>query len=166
VITESLLLFAIILLPASTPPQATEVKLVPRTTTFTWSWGTSVLGELEVPSGFTADTWNYKEGILTTLKYRDGSSIVLQKGFMYRIPMFQDSEYILDTSEKESDKTVRRGHYKGKAEVWGEVDYRSPMKAPDPSILGAVGPNLGYEHVPRKLEREFASALLSFRPTR
>jgi hypothetical protein len=146
------------------PPQATELKSGPQTTTFTWRWGPSVLGELDVPSGFTADTWNYREGILTTLKYRDGSSIVLQKGFMYRIPMFQDPEYILDSSEKDSTKIVRKGHHKGKTEVWSEVDYLSPMKTPDRSILGAVGPNLGYEHVPRKLGKEFAGALLSFRP--
>ncbi len=163
----SLVLILVFLLqPARTPPQQAESKLEPKTTTFSWRWGTTALGEIDVPAGFTPDTWNYREGILTTLKYRDGSSIVLQKGFMYRIPMFQDPEYVLDSSETDATKTVRKGHYNGKTKVWGEVDYQSPLKTPhsDKSILGAVGPNLGYEHVPRRLAKEFAGALQSFRP--
>jgi len=88
-----------------------EPKQPPQTEKFVWRYGGRDLGTLDVPPGFTADTENYKEGIVTRLCHPDGSCFVLQRGFMYRIPMFQDPEQILDSSEKMSGKTVRRGHY-------------------------------------------------------
>jgi hypothetical protein len=148
---------------SSVAAQITEQELQTQKETFTWRYGASVLGEIDVPAGFTADTWNYTEGIVTTLKYADGSSILLQKGFMYRIPMFQDAEDILDSTKEQATKTIRRGHYKGKTDRWGEVDYKSPVKTVQPGFFGAVAPNLGYAHVPRKKAKEFADALLSFR---
>jgi hypothetical protein len=154
---------AFLLLVSGFPLQKAEHSLPPKTETFTWRYGSSVLGEIDVPAGFSADTWNYREGIVTTLKYADGSSIVLQKGFMYRIPMFQDAEDVLDSTEQQTARTMRRGHYKGKTNRWGEVDYKSPVKTSQPGFLGAVGPNLGYANVPRKKAKEFADALESFR---
>jgi hypothetical protein len=122
-----------------------------QTERFVWRYGAHEFGTLDVPSGFTADTENYTEGIVTRLHYADGSCIVLQRGFMYRIPMFQDPEHILDSSRRINKKAVRRGHYANKPEVWGEDDF---------GLL-----NLGFAHVPRIRRREFASAIESFLPS-
>lgn len=134
-----------------------------QTELFVWRYNGSILGFLDVPRGFTSDTDNYREGIVTTLHYPDGSSIILQRGFMYRIPLFQDEKDVLDSSAVKSGTTVRRGHYKGKRECWGEIDYKPPVKTVEKAFLGIIGPNLGYAHVPRKRADEFFRALESFR---
>jgi hypothetical protein len=99
------------------------------------------------------------------LRYPDGSRFVLQRGFMYRIPLFQDPEHILDSSEKMSGETVGRGHYSDKPEVWGEVDYTNRKSDhPGASLFEIDSPNLGYEHVPVGRGQDFARALDSFVP--
>jgi hypothetical protein len=134
-----------------------------QTEKFVWRYGARELGTFYVPTGFTAETENYREGIVTHLRYPDGSCLVVQRGFMYRIPMFQDPEHVLDSSEKLDAKMVRSGHYADKAEVWGEVDYapRRPTR-PNASIFDTLSPNLGYEHVPRRRGEEFARALATY----
>jgi len=148
----------------ATAQMSHPIKPVP-IETFVWRYGTNEFGSLAVPSDFTADTENYREGIVTRLHYRDGSCIVLQSGFLYRIPMFQDPEHILDSSKKLIAKTVRRGHYDHKTEVWGEDDYAPRKPTHQGSLLETISPNLGFEHVPRGRGREFARALESFVPT-
>jgi hypothetical protein len=130
---------------------------------FVWRYGAHELGSFYVPTGFTAETENYREGIVTRLRYADGSCLVFQRGFMYRIPMFQDPEHVLDHSEKLDAETVRSGHYANKAEVWGEVDYaqRRPTQ-PNASLFDTLAPNLGYEKVPRRRRKEFAKALETY----
>src|SRR5580698_3978505 len=115
--------WAVMVLCIAASGQASRPTKSVQTERFVWQYGTHELGTLDVPSGFTADTENYREGIVTRLRYPDGSCLVLQRGFMYRIPMFQDPEHISDFSKKLIDKTVRRGHYDHKPEVWGEDDY-------------------------------------------
>ena len=83
--------------------------------TFVWRYGNLNFGTLEVPRGYLAETQNYTEGVVTRLCYPDQSCFVLQRGFMYRIPMFQDLDDIMDFSKKSKEKTIRRGHYKGKS---------------------------------------------------
>jgi len=133
-----------------------------QTEKFVWRYGARELGTLDVPSGFTADTENYREGIVTRLRYADGSCVLLQRGFMYRIPMFQDPEDILDSSKKLNDKTARRGHYSHEPEVWGEDDYAPSRPTHEGSLLETISPNLGFEHVPRGRGKEFARAIESF----
>src|SRR5271166_3730008 len=151
---------AFLALFANAFPQAHRPTQSTPTEKFVWRYGTHEFGTIEVPTGFTPETENYREGIVTRLRYHDGSCFVLQRGFMYRIPMFQNPEHILDASRKLSIKTVRRGHYAGKAEVWGEVDY-APRKPADAgaSMFERVSPNIGYEHVPNGRGKEFAKAL-------
>jgi hypothetical protein len=160
-----LILYAFLTLIINAFPQVNEQKLPTRTEKFVWRYGSHELGTLEVPNGFIANTENYTEGIVTRLRYPDGSCFVLQRGFMYRIPLFQDPENILDFSKKKIDRTIRRGHYKNKTEVWGEVDYTSPkLGHPEASIFEMISPNIGYEHVPRGRSKEFVKALESFSP--
>jgi hypothetical protein len=137
------------------------------TESFVWRYGDFTFGTLQVPSGFTTETQNYKEGIVTRLYYPDGSCLLLQRGGMYRVPMFQDPEHIVDFSRKFSERTIRRGHYKGTSEVWGEVNYKPQIKSnrPRTSLLEVFGPNIGYEHVPRKRAQELWRALESYRPS-
>ena len=90
------------------------------TTTFVWL----NVGTLKVPRGFKEETRNYTEGTVTRLCYSDGSCFVLQRGGMYRVPMFQDPEHIVDFSKDSPERTIRRGHYKGKSEMWGEINYK------------------------------------------
>lgn len=161
----SSILFAILITFVAASSQVPEPKQSQQTEKFVWSYGGRKLGTLDVPRGFTADTENYTEGIVTRLHYTDGSIILLQRGFMYRVPLFQDPEHILDSSKKTSDKTVRRGHHSGKTEVWGEVDYALRKSVhPGASLLEVVSPNLGYAHVPIGRGRDFARALESFVP--
>jgi hypothetical protein len=124
------------------------------------------LGVLDVPIGFSADTWNYKEGIVTTLSYKDGSSIVLQRGLMYRIPMFQDPEDVVDSSIEGNERTMRKGHYKRGNKRWGEINYRILPRANSrtSSSIGGFPLNLGYAHVLPKREPAFSKAIASFRP--
>ena len=85
---------------------------------------------------------------------------------MYRIPMLQDPEHILDFSKKLIDKTVRQGHYDHKPEVWGEDDYAPQKPTHEGSLLEVISPNLGFEHVPRSHDKEFSKAIESFVATR
>jgi len=121
VLRLSSILCAVLIVSVNAFSQVPGPRQPPQTEKFVWRYGGHELGTLAVPRGFTAETENYREGIVTRLRYPDGSCFVLQRGFMYRIPLFQDPEHILDSSEKISGKTVRRGHYSDKPEVWGEV---------------------------------------------
>ena len=137
------------------------------TESFVWKYGNLIFGTLQVPSGFTDETENYREGIVTRLRYPDGSIFILQRGGMYRVPMFQDPDHLVDFSRKISNQTIRKGHYKGQSDVWGEVNYNPQINSNHhpTSLLEIFGPNIGYEHVPRKRAKEFARALESFRPS-
>jgi hypothetical protein len=84
--------FAIV---AQTPQSTTE--------TFVWKMRGQIIGRLSVPKGPVdlkdktprlgrVEVYDYREGIVTTLRYQDGASIVLQTGGMYRLRMFQDPE--------------------------------------------------------------------------
>jgi hypothetical protein len=64
--------------------------------------------------------------------------------------MFQDAEHTLESSVEQPEKTLRKGHYKGRKDRWAEINWR------------AVGPSIGYAHVPHKPAAEFNNALNSF----
>ena len=144
-------------------PLAQGAKHCTKIKSFVWIYGNSDLGTLRVPTGFRAETENYREGIVTRLRYPDGSYLMFQKGGMYRVPMFQDPQDILDFSKVEDATTIRRGHYRG-GRCWGEVNY-SPVNAgaSGKSFLSLFPPNLGYANVPCKRADEFFEALRSFR---
>jgi hypothetical protein len=45
---------------------------------FVWKHGSRVIGRLSLPASFAAETYNYREGIVTTLRYTNGAFIILQ----------------------------------------------------------------------------------------
>ena len=47
---------------------------------FDWKYGGVRVGRLKVPAGFKVENYDYREGIVTTLLYQDGSRITLQSG--------------------------------------------------------------------------------------
>jgi len=61
---------------------------------FAVRWNDLGVVRLQVPSGFKIESHNYKEGILTTLSYADGSRLLLDPGGMYPIShLFHDPAY-------------------------------------------------------------------------
>jgi hypothetical protein len=99
---------------------------------------------LNVPAGFKVENYNYREGLVTTLAYQDGSRITLQSGGMYSLPLFHDAEYILISSTESDAKIVRVGRSANGDSCWREDNYR-PKKAIDPriSLLALFPPNVG-----------------------
>jgi hypothetical protein len=130
---------------------------------FAWAYGGHLIGRLTVPKGFRVETYDYREGIVTTLRYGDASFIVLQAGGMYRIPLFQDKEHILISSKEEDVKTVRIGRFVDTNLWWREDDYkRGKLSARTVGVLGLFPPNIGYGKVSPTRRAEFDQSLDSF----
>jgi hypothetical protein len=91
---------------------------------FVWKHGTIRIGRLNVPAGFKLENYDYREGIVTTLHYADGSRITLQSGGMFRIPLFQGPEYVLISSTDLDEKIVRSGRSANGELCWREDNYR------------------------------------------
>jgi hypothetical protein len=137
------------------PQSATEA--------FVWKHHNQIIGRLSVPRGPAVEVYDYREGVVTTLRYRDGASIALQAGGMYRFPLFQSPEYRLVSSTEGDTKTVRIGR-SGEGELhWREDNYK-PKKVTDPrfSYLAIWPPNIGYSNVRSERQLEFDTALNSF----
>jgi hypothetical protein len=115
---------------------------------FVWAHGNRLIGRLNVPKGFTAYTYDYREGIVTTLHYGDGSFIILQAGGMYRLPLFQDKEHSLLSSKELKAKTVRIGRFVDTSLWWREDDYkRGKLNGDAVSWFALFPPNIGYGNV-------------------
>jgi TonB family protein len=129
---------------------------------FVWRNRDHIIGRLTVPTGFVIETDDYREGTVTTLRYSDGATIVLQSGGMYRVPMFQDSDHKLTSSKELAAKTIRVGQI-GSERCWREDNFK-PRKVTGKSVSLAVlfPPNVGYTRVPRVRRGEFDRALDSF----
>ena len=130
---------------------------------FVWRIGPRIIGRLKVPAGFRLELYSYREGILTTLRYPSGAHIVLRCGGMYRIPMFQNGEHVLNSSTESDRKTVRRGQFAVSGLLWREDNYEAAHR--DGSSAGVpqvFPPNLAYANVPPGQRAELDSALDSF----
>jgi hypothetical protein len=130
---------------------------------FIWKDGGVRVGRLKVPAGFKVENYNYREGIVTTLLYRDGSRVTLQSGGMYRLPLFQGAEYVLISSTDQDAKTVRLGRSANGKTCWREDNYR-PKKATEKriSMRALFPPNVGYSNVSDVRRSDFDRALDSF----
>ena len=130
---------------------------------FVWKYGAIRIGRLNVPAGFRVENYNYREGIVTTLVYQDGSQITLQSGGMYSLPLFQGAEYLLISSTELDGKTVRIGRSAKGDTCWREDEYR-PKKANTKriSLLALFPPNVGYSGVLTMRRSVFDRALDSF----
>jgi hypothetical protein len=134
------------------------------TQTFIWKHGNQIIGRLSVPVGPAVEVYDYREGIVTTLRYRDGSSIVLQVGGMYRVPLFQEPDYKLVSSTESDTKTVRIGRSGDGDLHWREDNYK-PKKlvgGTGSSYFAAWPPNIGYSRVRAERQAEFDNTLNSF----
>lgn len=132
---------------------------------YSWKYETSNLfGTMKVPKGFTENTRNYREGIITHLTYSDGSVIILNRGLMMQLPFFDGADYIVsEKCEKWGDaerkdtlihQVFRRGKAKGKDLYWREENTfmrRLPYKL-----------NIAYEKVPKERVDLFNQALDSY----
>ena len=130
--------------------------------TFVWRHGAQIVGRLSVPKGPAVERYDYREGIVTTLRYKDGAYIVLQVGGMYRLPLFRDPEYKLLSSTKHETETTRVGRLAGEL-YWREDNYK-PGKAASKrsSYLATWPPNIGYAKVRPEQRVDFDNALNSF----
>ena len=132
---------------------------------FVWAHGDRLIGRLNVPKGFMTETYDYREGIVTTLRYADGSFIVLQAGGMYRVPLFQDKEHRLVSSKELSAKTVRIGRFVDTSLCWREDNYkRGKLNADAVGWFALFPPNIGYGKVSPTQRAEFDRSLDSFVP--
>jgi hypothetical protein len=132
---------------------------------FVWRYGGYVIGRLSVPAGFTAETYNYREGIVTTLCYTDGASIILQVGGMYRLPLFQGPDYKLVSSTELPGKRIRVGYIAGATLLWREDNFKPEKRSGNTvGIESVFPPNVGYARVPQARRAEFDYALDSFVP--
>ena len=130
---------------------------------FVWQYSGHSIGRLTVPTGFAIETYDYREGIVATLRYGDGASIVLQSGGMYRVPMFQGSNYKLTSSTELAVRTTRVGQIAGSALCWREDNFKSDkVTGKDLSIRTLFRPNIGYTEVPEARRAEFDNALDTF----
>lgn len=142
-------------LVAETPQSTTE--------TFVWKHGSQVIGRLSVPKGSTVEVYDYREGIVTTLHYKNGAYIVLQVGGMYRLPLFQDPEYKLISSTEKDSKTTRVGRFANGELRWREDNYKpEKVKVKRFSLLAIWAPNIGYAKVSDSQQAEFDKSLDSF----
>ncbi len=118
---------------------------------------------MTVPTGFAIETYDYREGMVTTIRYTDGASIVLQSGGMYRVPIFQDSNHKLTSSTDLAMKTIRVGQIAGSTLCWREDNFKSNnVTGKDLSLRALFPPNIGYTGVPESRRAEFDNALDSF----
>jgi hypothetical protein len=133
------------------------------TQTFIWKHGNQIIGRLSVPPGAAVEVYDYREGIVTTLRYRDGASIVLQVGGMYRLPLFQEPDYKLVSSIESDTKTVRIGR-SGAGELrWREDNYKArKLAGTGSSYFAGWPPNIGYSRVRSDRQVEFDNMLNSF----
>jgi hypothetical protein len=136
---------------------------------FIWQYAGRVIGRLTVPAGFVVDTYNYREGIVTTLRYDDGAYLVLQSGFMYRVPMFQDPDHKLGSSTELEAKTIRVGQLAGSTLCWREDNFKhkkirrkTVVNGKTVSLFMVIPPNIGYARVAQGRRADFDRALDSF----
>src|SRR5579883_733976 len=81
-------------------------------TSFTWVYNGAIYGTMKAPLGYTAETVNYKEGIVTRLRYKDGSEIVLQRGGLFQVPMLNGDGFEVTKTVESEIKKIRRGNSK------------------------------------------------------
>lgn len=87
---------------------------------------------------------------------------------MYRVPMFQDSEYEMQETEDRADRTIRTGWIKGTAKFWREDNLKRRKnkgcseKERLLSIFYFFPPNIAYDKVPKERTDLFNKALNSF----
>jgi hypothetical protein len=134
---------------------------------YVWQYSGRIYGTLKIPPRYKRDeTEHYVEGFVTRIHYGDGSTIILQKGGMYLVPMLQTPEYKLNKSDESADRRIRRGKIKVEGEelFWREDNFKggqSPKSVPG-GLIGIFPPNVAFDRVPKDRVALFEKALDSF----
>jgi len=87
---------------------------------------------------------------------------------MYRVPMLQDLEYLINKTEERVDRVVRTGTIKGSERLWREDNLkerpvdRRPGNEGSHSLFSLFPPNIAYDNVPNDKRELFDKALNSF----
>ena len=119
-------------------------------------------GSLAVPSGFTIDRKNYKEGEITTLKYPDGSRIILHCGGMMNLPLLSGTHYLPSTTRHTALRDEIVGHTGNL--YWREDDYvRQKPHGKFISFVEMFPPDIAYDKVPFERKKNFDLARDSFK---
>lgn len=165
---KSLAALFLLLMPAALFGQRADAELV----TYMWQYNGHVSGTIKVPAGYRSDeTKFYGHGIVTTIKYSNGSTIILQTGRSYQVPMFQEEEYVVADTEDRAGRKIRRGGLKGTDLFWREdnLQHDRPLISPDGSQinLGGYGlPNIAFDKVPGDKVELFNKSLDTFTATK
>jgi hypothetical protein len=131
---------------------------------YQWSYSGKLHGTIRVPPGYSAETYNYREGIVTHLRYPDSSCIILQHGGMYTVPMLYQAQYVVANKENRDDRMLRIGSIGRTDRFWRE-DNLKPRKAQGDQLVSffdVFPPNIAYEQVPKGRIDLFNQSLDSF----
>lgn len=128
--------------------------------TFTWKWHTTIFTTLQVPAGYKEETENYKEGIITYLRYADGSYIILHRGGMMSLPLLKEPKYGVSKIEELDDRISRQGKMQNTDLFWREDKLkRSDGKG---NGLQLLSPNIAFSNVPKNRVELFNQSLNSY----
>lgn len=102
---------------------------------YDWKYEKSLLlNDVKVPANYKEETKNYREGIISYLKYKDGSYIVIHRGGMIKLPFFaEESFYTTESKEKLEDRVFRCGKSKNQRLYWCEVNFKRAVGIPFPT---------------------------------
>jgi hypothetical protein len=131
---------------------------------YEWNYNGDVHGRLWVPNGYKAETENYREGIVTHLRYPDSSCIVLQHGFMYGNPMLSEPQFVVNKKGERDDRSVRSGSIRGTDLFWREDKIKriSPKGKKIHSLFQVLPPNIAYKEVSKDRVDLFNKSMESF----
>jgi hypothetical protein len=121
--------------------------------TFRWKNKSRELGTIAVPSGYKEETRASGESVRTTLKYEDGSYIVLHVGGVIKQPLFSEPDHQISEQRTLSQLVIREGKVRNTKLFWREQNSYGVSPATD----------TGFTNVPRDRFWLFMEALRSFR---
>lgn len=128
---------------------------------YNWKYGeTILLDNVKVPTNYKEETNNYREGIISYLKYKDGSYIVFHRGGMMQLPFFAERKnYLTESKEEFEDRTFQCGKSKNQKLYWCEVNFK---RTPETIKVGIPFPsNFGFDKVKKKTLELYKNSLKS-----
>ena len=121
---------------------------------YVWPYGRKTTGRLRAPAGYTVETRNYTEGVITHLRYPDGSFILLHWGGMIKLPLLDAPEYVLSSAQTRAGRRVRIGVSEN-----ADRHLREDALPPGQDVFPL---NIAYGQVPAERLRLFNAALDSY----
>ncbi len=143
--TKNIITFLFLIVISIYPQNAKSNEL----TKFTWLCGKDTLGVINIPPNFKINNWQYGEGLVTTLTYKDSSRIILHFGGTIHLPLLDTPFYKVINIKRHKDKTIRKGIVDDSNLFWCEYNFKDLV-------------NIAYAEVPNSKIKLFNSALSSF----